>query len=55
VAVLALAFIPAAVEVPALVTVGVLSAVITALIVYETVRFAEMRDRIRHQMELGGT
>ena len=36
-------------------TVAILAAVSVALIVYETVRFAEMRERIRHQMELGGS
>ena len=55
VAILALCFIPVAADLPALVTVAILAAVSVALIVYETVRFAEMRERIRHQMELGGS
>jgi low temperature requirement protein LtrA len=32
----------------ALVTIAMLAAVLTALIVYEVLRFAEMRDRVRH-------
>ena len=53
VAILALGFIPIAKDLPALVTVSILAAVSVALIAYETVRFAELRDRVRHQMELG--
>jgi low temperature requirement protein LtrA len=54
-AVLLVALIPVAVELPALVTLGVLAAVLTALIAYEALRFAEARDRVRHQLaaELG--
>jgi len=49
-AVLLVALLPAAVELPALLAVGILAAVLTALIAYETLRFAEPRDRIRHQL-----
>jgi low temperature requirement protein LtrA len=49
-AVLAVALVPLAVELPALATLSILAAVLTALITYETVRFAEARDRIRHQL-----
>jgi low temperature requirement protein LtrA len=49
-AVLLVALLPAAVELPALLTVGILAAVLTILIVYEAMRFAELRDRIRHQL-----
>jgi low temperature requirement protein LtrA len=49
-AVVLAAFIPAATEVPALVTVGALSAALAALIAYETVHFAELRERLRHQL-----
>jgi low temperature requirement protein LtrA len=49
-AALLLALIPAAVELPALATLAVLAALLTALIVYEVIRFAELRDRIRHQL-----
>jgi low temperature requirement protein LtrA len=45
-----LALIPAALELAALVTLGILAALLVVLIVYETVRFAELRDRLRHQV-----
>jgi low temperature requirement protein LtrA len=44
-----LALVPAGVALPALATLGVLAAVLVALIVYEATRYAEVRDRIRHQ------
>jgi low temperature requirement protein LtrA len=44
------ALVPVAVEIPALVLVGLVATVLTALIVYEALRFAELRDRIRHQL-----
>jgi low temperature requirement protein LtrA len=47
---LLIALLPLAVELPALASVGIVAAVLAALIVYETVRFAELRDRIRHGM-----
>ena len=46
-----LALLPVAVALPALATVGLLAAVLVALIAYEAVRFAEARDRIRHELE----
>ena len=49
-AALLLALLPIATEAPALVTLGILAAVLAALIVYETIRFAELRDRLRHQL-----
>jgi low temperature requirement protein LtrA len=49
-AILLVALIPVAVEPPSLVTLGILTAILVALIVYETLRFAELRDRIRHQL-----
>jgi low temperature requirement protein LtrA len=45
------AIVPAALEIPALATVAVVVAVLCALIAYETVHFAELRDRLRHQLE----
>jgi low temperature requirement protein LtrA len=48
-AVVLVALIPLAVEVPALATLGIATAVLIALIAYETVRFAELRERLRHQ------
>ena len=49
-AILLLALIPAAVELPALATLGILAAVLAVLIAYENVHFAELRDRLRHQL-----
>ena len=49
-AVVLAAFVPAAEELPALVTLAFTSAVLVALIVYETVHFAELRERLRHQL-----
>jgi low temperature requirement protein LtrA len=49
-AILLAALIPVAVELPSLVTLGILTAILVSLIVYETLRFAELRDRIRHQL-----
>jgi low temperature requirement protein LtrA len=48
--VLLLALVPATVAIgpPSLVTLAVLSAILVALIAYEALRFAEARDRIRH-------
>jgi low temperature requirement protein LtrA len=47
-AIVLLALIPVAVEIPALATLGVVVAVLAALIAYEAVHFAELRDRLRH-------
>ncbi len=47
-AVLLLALIPLAVKVPALVALLVLAVVLVGLVAYESVRYAELRDRIRH-------
>ena len=44
------AFVPAALEIPALATLGMLTAALAALIAYETVHFAQLRDRLRHQL-----
>ncbi len=49
-ALLLLALIPLAVEVPALVTLAIVAVVLAALIVYENVRFADLRERLRHQL-----
>jgi low temperature requirement protein LtrA len=45
-----LALVPAAVELPALATLAIVGAALCALIVYETRRFADLRDRLRHQL-----
>jgi len=49
-AVLVVAFLPAALELPALATLAVLAAGLVALIAYEALRFSEARDRVRHQL-----
>ena len=48
-----LALIAAAVEIPALVTLAIAAGVLAALIAYETVHFAELRERLRHQLAAG--
>jgi low temperature requirement protein LtrA len=45
-----LALIPAAEELPALVTLTLVAALLVALILYERVRFAELRTRLRSQL-----
>jgi low temperature requirement protein LtrA len=50
VAVLLVALVPAAVELAALATLAIMSAILVALIVYEARRFADLRDRLRHQL-----
>jgi low temperature requirement protein LtrA len=44
------ALLPAAVELPALAMLAIVSALLAALIAYEAHRFAELRDRLRHQL-----
>ena len=51
VAVLLVALIPVAVELPALATLGVAAALCVGLIAFEAIRYAEDRDRIRHAVE----
>jgi low temperature requirement protein LtrA len=48
---LLLALVPAAIALPALATVGLVAAVLVVLLSYEAARFAELRDRLRHQLE----
>jgi low temperature requirement protein LtrA len=45
-----LALLPAATALSALLTLAILAALLLALIVYEAVRYADSRDRIRHQL-----
>jgi len=54
-AVVLLAFIPVAAELPALATLGILTGILVSLIAYEALRYSEARDRVRHQLaaELG--
>ena len=49
-ALLLLALIPAGEELPSLVTLGILAAVLTVLIAYEYVRFGELRARLRERL-----
>jgi low temperature requirement protein LtrA len=49
-AIVLVALVPVAVEVPALATLALLAGLLTALIAYEALRFAEARDRIRHEL-----
>jgi low temperature requirement protein LtrA len=49
-AILLLALLPVAVELPALVTLGIVFAALVALIGYESVRFAGSRERVRRQL-----
>jgi low temperature requirement protein LtrA len=52
-AVLSLAVIPLALEIPALATLGIVTALGIVLIAYEAIRFAERRDEIRHSLAEG--
>ena len=45
-----IALIPLATEIAATLSVAIVLAVLVALIAYEVVRFAELRDRMRHQL-----
>jgi low temperature requirement protein LtrA len=54
-AVLLCALIPLATELDALVTLAVLAALLAALIAYESLVFAGLRDRMRHQLEGQGS
>ena len=49
-AIVCVALIPAAVELPALATLAILAALLGAVVVYEHARFAELRGRLRHQL-----
>ena len=53
-AALLLALLPAGATLPALATLAILAAVLTGLIAYEALRYAESRDRIRHQVAREG-
>ena len=48
-ALLLLALVPAGTTLPALATLGILAAVLAALIAYEALRYADVRERVRHQ------
>jgi len=48
VALVLIAFVPIAVELEALVTLGAVAGICAALIAYEAIRFADARERVRH-------
>jgi low temperature requirement protein LtrA len=49
-AALLVALVPAAVELPALATLAIVTVLLTALIAYETRSYGESRDRVRHDL-----
>jgi low temperature requirement protein LtrA len=49
-AVLLLALVPAGVRLPALATLGIIAALLVLLIAYEALRYADARERVRHQV-----
>ena len=53
-AIVLLWLVPAGATLPALATLGILAAVLVALITYETLRYADVRERVRHQPVGGG-
>ena len=52
VAVLMIALIPGAARMPALAALGLVSAIMIALIVFEATKFSDIRDRVRHEEEI---
>ena len=48
-AIVLLALIPVATHIPALVSLAIVFSVLVAVLVYERIRFAELRHRLRHQ------
>jgi low temperature requirement protein LtrA len=48
---LLLAFVPLAVEIPALATLAIVAGLLAGLLAYEAVHFAAARDRVRHPAE----
>jgi low temperature requirement protein LtrA len=49
-----LALIPAAATLPALAAIAILAAALVALVAYEALRYADVRERVRHQPVGGG-
>src|ERR1019366_9025894 len=45
-----LALLPVGTALPAIATLGILAALLTVLIAYEALRYAEARDHVRHRM-----
>jgi low temperature requirement protein LtrA len=50
IAIVLVALIPLVLEIPALAALALLAAVLVALIAYEAIRFADARDRVRHEL-----
>jgi low temperature requirement protein LtrA len=53
-AIVLLALVPVGATLPALATLGILAAALVALIAYEALRYADVRERVRHQPAGGG-
>jgi len=53
-AVALLALIPAGATLPALAAIAILAAALVALVAYEALRYADVRERVRHQPAGGG-
>jgi low temperature requirement protein LtrA len=49
-AIVLIALIPLALELPSIVTLGIVAALLSALIAYEALRFSEARERVRHEL-----
>ncbi len=49
-AIVLLALLPVGAALPALATLGMLAAVLSLVIAYEALRYADVRDRVRHQL-----
>jgi low temperature requirement protein LtrA len=49
-ALLLLALLPVGVSLPALATLGILAGVLVALILYEALRYADVREHVRHEL-----
>ena len=49
-AIVLIALLPAATAMPALLTLGILASLLALLIAYEAVRYADSRDRVRHEL-----
>jgi len=53
-AIVLLALVPAGAVLPALAALGMLAATLVAVVLYEVLRYAEARDRVRHQVARDG-
>ena len=52
-AVVLIALVPLALEIPSLGTLAIVAGILVALIAYEAIRFAAARDRVRHRLAAG--